>query len=77
MVAPMRGKCHKGEGNRTIQVNHNLMRLRKAARDKLNSGEGFEKRSRRPIEPEAVFGNIKHNKNFRRLMLRGHEKSGN
>ena len=71
---PMRGKCHKGEGNRTIQVNHNLRRLRKKAREKLNSGEGLEKRSRRPIEPEAVFGNIKHNKNFKRLMLRGMKK---
>ena len=71
---PMRGKCHKGVGNRTIQVNHKLRKLRKRAREKLNSEEGLEKRSRRPIEPEAVFGNIKQNKNFRRLMLRGIDK---
>lgn len=68
---PMYPVCHKGVGNRTIQVNHNLRRLRKKARENLNSEEGLKKRSRRPIEPEAVFGNIKHNKNFRRLMLRG------
>lgn len=71
---PIRGRCHKGEGERTIQINHNLRRLRKRAREKLNSDEGLEKRSLRPIEPEAVFGNIKQNKNFRRLMLRGLEK---
>ena len=68
---PMRGACHKAQGNRTIQVNHKLRSLRKRAREKLNSEEGLIKRSRRPIEPEAVFGNIKQNKNFKRLMLRG------
>lgn len=68
---PMRPGCHNGIGNRTFQVNHKLRRLRKKAREKLDSEEGLKKRSRRPIEPEAVFGNIKHNKNFRRLMLRG------
>ena len=51
-----------------------MRRLRKKAREKLNSEEGLLKRSRRPIEPESVFGNIKQNKNFRRLMLRGLEK---
>ena len=71
---PMRANCHKSVGNRTIQVNHNMRRLRKKAREKLNSEEGLLKRSRRPIEPESVFGNIKQNKNFRRLMLRGLEK---
>jgi len=70
---PMRGACHKGVGNRTIQVNRNLRRLRKRAREKPLPEEGLIKRSRRPIEPEAVFGNIKHNKNFKRLMLRGLE----
>lgn len=68
---PLRGACHKGAGNRVIHVNHNVGRLRKKARGLLNSEEGLEKRSRRPIEPETVFGNIKHNKNFKRLMLRG------
>lgn len=68
---PLRGACHKGAGNRQIQVNHNLRRLREQAKRRLKSEEGLKKRSRRPIEPETVFGNIKHNKNFKRLTLRG------
>lgn len=70
----MRGSCHKARGKRIIQVNHSLREIRRKAREKLKSEEGIKKRSRRPIEPEAVFGNIKHNKNFKRLMLRGLEK---
>ena len=35
---------------------------------------GIIKRKRRPIEPEAVFGNIKHNKRFKRFLLRGLNK---
>lgn len=38
------------------------------------SPEGLQRRSRRPIEPESVFGNIKANKQFRRFLLRGKEK---
>jgi hypothetical protein len=68
---PLRGSCHDGAGNRVIYVNHNLQQLRQKAREKLDSEEGLKKRSLRPIEPEAVFGNIKHNKNYKRLMLRG------
>ena len=71
---PLREECYEGAGNRRIYVNHNVRRLRKKAKEKLNSPEGLAKRSRRPIEPESVFGNIKQNKNFKRFMLRGIEK---
>lgn len=68
---PLRGKCHKGKGNRTIEVNHNLNRLRQIAREKLTSDVGLYHRGRRPIEPEAVFGQLKSNNRFNRFTLRG------
>lgn len=70
---PMRGPCHAAEGNRTIQRNVNLIRHRKKIKELLTSEEGIEKRRQR-YEVEAVFGNIKQNKGFRRFMLRGLEK---
>lgn len=68
---PLRGKCHKSKGNRIIEVNHNLNRLRRIAREKLTSEPGLYHRSRRPIEPEAVFGQLKSNNGFNRFSLRG------
>jgi Asp-tRNA(Asn)/Glu-tRNA(Gln) amidotransferase C subunit len=71
---PMRGACHKGKDNRIIEVNHNVRKHRKRAKEMLTSQKGLTKRSRRCVEPETVFGNIKHNKNFKRFMLRGLKK---
>lgn len=73
---PLRGPCiRKDDGrNRVIEVNHNMKRLRKKARDLLESEEGQEKRRNR-YKVEAVIGNKKHNKNFRRFLLRGLEKT--
>jgi transposase len=68
---PLRGKCHKSKGDRTIEVNHNLNRLRQIAREKLSSDIGLYHRSMRPIEPEAVFGQLKSNNRFNRFSLRG------
>ena len=70
----LRGQCHKGKYERRIEVNHNLNRLRKQARDKLLSEQGLYHRSKRPIEPEAVFGQIKFNNKFNRFTLKGLEK---
>ena len=47
---------------------------RKRARELLLSPEGLDHRSTRPIEPEAVFGQIKANCQFRRFLLRGLDK---
>ncbi|NQV30942.1 MAG: transposase, partial [Candidatus Marinimicrobia bacterium] len=51
-----------------------LQEYRKKARELLLSPEGLNHRSRRPIEPEAVFGQIKANRQFRRFLLRGLDK---
>ena len=50
-----------------MEVNHNLNRLRNKARERLTSEEGLMHRSRRPIEPEAVFGQSKSNKGYDRF----------
>jgi len=68
---PMRGSCFKTKGNRIIEVNHKLRKHKQKARENLNSDKGLRHRSNRPIEPEAVFGQIKYNKGFNRFKLRG------
>ena len=71
---PMRGPCHKGKGNRKIEVNHVLNEMKRKAREKLTSEQGVYHRGQRPVQVEAVFGNIKQNYGFRRLNLRGNQK---
>jgi len=71
---PLRGSCHKSKGNRQIEVNPNLIRLRNKAREKLLSEQGLAYRSQRPVDVEGTFGNIKHNHGFRRFLLRGMDK---
>lgn len=70
---PLRGQCHKSRGNRQIEVNHRLNDYKRQARELLTSEEGLQHRSKRPIEPEAVFGQLKANGAFRRMRLRGKE----
>ena len=64
--------CYKGKANRrVIEVNHRNNELRAMARELLTSDEGLMHRSRRPIEPEAVFGQIKYDNHFKRFSYRG------
>ena len=70
----MKSSCHRGEGNRRIKVNEVLKQYRRKARGLLESDDGKRYRSRRSIEVESVFGDIKQNMGFRRLMLRGIKK---
>jgi len=64
---PIKCLCHKAKENRIIEINHNLNQHRQKARERLNSEEGLLHRSRRPIEPEAVFGQTKANKQYERF----------
>lgn len=73
---PLLGICHKAEGPRVIEVNHNLNRHREVAHERLTSDRGLYHRKKRPVDVEPVFGNIKQNHGFRRFMLRGKEKVG-
>lgn len=71
---PLRAVCFNAKGNRIIEVNHNLIRLKDKATKKLNSEEGIAYRKKRCHDVEPVFANIKNNHGFRRFMLRGKEK---
>ena len=68
---PLRGQCHKSKRDRQIEVNHALDDYKARARELLTSEQGLKHRSKRPIEPEAVFGQIKECGRFRRLRLKG------
>ena len=68
---PLRGQCHKSKRDRLIEVNHTLDDYKARARELLTSEQGIKHRSNRPIEPEAVFGQIKECGRFRRLRLKG------
>lgn len=71
---PLRGSCFKAKGNRIIERNYQLIRLKAQAKRKLLSERGVAHRKQRCWDIEAIFGNIKHNMNFKRFMLRGIDK---
>ena len=73
-TCPLKGSCHKSNGNRIIEINHRLNQLRQQATEKLLSEEGIKKRKQRCHEVEPVFANIKNNHGFKRFMLRGKQK---
>jgi hypothetical protein len=63
----LHGQCHKAEGDRRIEVNHTLWEYKKKAMERLASEEGLRHRARRLVEPEAVFGQIKASKQYKRF----------
>lgn len=72
---PLRGMCTKRkEGNRRIEVNHLLREYKRQARERLTSEEGLKHRSKRPVEPEAVFGQMKYNMHYKRARHFGKDK---
>jgi len=71
---PLRGSCHKGKGKRVVEINFNLKRHKQKVRQNLTSEQGLKHRSKRPWDVEATFAAIKHNRGFRRFLLRGVEK---
>jgi hypothetical protein len=71
---PMRGVCHQSKYNRSIEINHRFHQLKQKARERLLSERGLYHRRKRPVDVEPVFANLKHNKNFKRFMLRSKKK---
>lgn len=72
---PLRGMCYKGAADqRVIEVNHKNNAYRAEAKALLTSERGLHHRSMRPIEPEAVFGDIKFNHGFKRFRLKSNVK---
>ena len=72
---PLRWGCYKKRsGNRETEVNHRLMEYKRKARERLTSERGLMHRSKRPIEPEAVFGQMKYNMGYKRFRHFGKDK---
>lgn len=74
---PHRDKCVKSDkpgADRRVYINRRLNELKKIARSNLDSEKGKQQRSKRPIEVESTFGDIKGNFGVRRFLLRGLEK---
>ena len=71
---PLRCRCFKAKGNRTIELNHRLRKYKQKAKELLCSEEGLKHRGQRCIEPEAVFGQIKNNMNYKRFRHFGKDK---
>jgi transposase len=70
----LRAQCHKSKNDRIIDVNHQLRIYKVQAKAKLNSENGIKHRKKRPADVEPVFAQMKHNKGFKRFMLRGIKK---
>ena len=72
---PLRGNYYKSKSDRrTIEVNHRADSFKRQARELLTSERGLAHRSARPVEPEAVFGDIKSNHGFKRFRLKSNRK---
>ena len=72
---PLRWGCYKSrEPSRTIKANHRLMEYKQQARERLTSEKGLKHRSNRPIEPEAVFGQMKYDMQYKRFRHFGKDK---
>jgi len=74
-TCPLKPECTQAKGNRQIRSSFRLRDFRAQARDNLLSEQGRTLRVRRATDVETVFGQIKHNQQFRRFMLRGLKKT--
>ena len=71
----LRCLCYKSKGNRRIiEINHRLKLYKHKASEGLISEEGIKHRGRRCIEPEAVFGQMKQNMQYKRFRHFGKDK---
>lgn len=71
---PLRTQCYEAKYDRKIEVSPRLNLHKQNARELLNSPKGKELRSRRCVDVEQTFGQIKHNMQFKRFLLRGIKK---
>lgn len=71
---PLRGLCHQSKDNRVIRVNHRLNQIKQQVKERLKSKQGQAHLKKRPVEVEAVFGQLKSNNKFNRFTFKGLEK---
>lgn len=68
---PFKSLCCKGKNDRTIEISPRLINYKEIVRLNLESEKGIKLRSQRGVDVESVFGQIKHNNQFRRFYTRG------
>jgi transposase len=68
---PYKNSCCKGKNDRTIEISPKLIRFKNKVKQNLESETGKKLRSKRGVDVESVFGQIKHNNQFRRFYTRG------
>lgn len=71
---PFREQCTQSETGRSLTVSFKLRNYQQKARGRLHSEYGKLLYRQRGFRSETVFGDWKHNLNFRRFHLRGLEK---
>ena len=70
----MASMCKTSRGDRVVGGNHRLNDYKKKAFDLLTSEQGLEHWSKRPVEPEATFGQMKFDKGYKQFRHFGREK---
>lgn len=72
---PFTSECKKSdEKNRTVRFSPQYEAYKAQAKELLESDKGLEMRSKRSIEVESGFGDIKYNMHHRRFILRERKK---
>ena len=66
-----KSSCCRGKNKRTIEISPKLIKFKNKVKRNLESKTGKILRSKRGVDVESVFGQIKHNNQFRRFYTRG------
>jgi transposase len=68
---PHKEKCCKSKNDRKIEISPKLIKYKDIVKQNLESEIGKKLRSQRGVDVESVFGQIKHNNQFRRFYTLG------
>ena len=71
---PLKKACNPKYKYKKLQKNQELALIRNKMKERLNTDRGIALRKQRSHDVETVFAQLKHNKGFKRFMLRGLEK---
>ena len=72
---PLRARCYRRKrGNREIKVSHRPIAYKQRAKENLTSEKELKHRSKRPMDPEAVFGQMKYAMQYKRFRHFGKDK---
>ncbi len=73
---PHREKCYKGNyENRKVGFSKTMARQKAEATERITTDEGIRLRMNRSIQVEGAFGVLKQDRDFRRFLTRGKQKT--